>query len=98
MERSTGWPDHVERRLAGRGGSGVGTRFLGRHPERMTEPRASVAEERELVARAKRGDVDAFAALYHAHAAHVFGVCIRLGADRERAVELLQDVFVRIWE
>jgi RNA polymerase sigma-70 factor, ECF subfamily len=64
----------------------------------MTEPRAADADERELVARAKRGDVDAFDTLYHAHAGHVFGVCLRLAADRERAGELLQDVFVRVWE
>ena len=66
----------------------------------LLDPAVSVHddEERELVARAKRGDVHAFAALYRAHASHVFGVCVRLAADRVRAEELLQDVFVRIWE
>jgi RNA polymerase sigma-70 factor (ECF subfamily) len=68
------------------------------HSAPMTDPRPADAEERELVARAKRGDVDAFATLYHAHAANVFGVCLRLTADPERAGELLQDVFVRVWE
>ena len=36
--------------------------------------------------------------LYRAHAARVFGICLRLAGDRVRATELTQDVFVRAWE
>lgn len=36
--------------------------------------------------------------LYRAHAGRVFGVCLRMTGDRERATELAQDVFVRAWE
>jgi RNA polymerase sigma-70 factor (ECF subfamily) len=36
--------------------------------------------------------------LYRAHAARVFGVCLRMSGDRVRATELAQDVFVRAWE
>jgi RNA polymerase sigma-70 factor (ECF subfamily) len=36
--------------------------------------------------------------LYAAHAARVFGICLRMTADRVRATELAQDVFVRAWE
>jgi RNA polymerase sigma-70 factor, ECF subfamily len=36
--------------------------------------------------------------LYRAHSGRVFGVCLRMTGDRERATELTQDVFVRAWE
>ena len=36
--------------------------------------------------------------LYRAHAARVFGVCLRMTGDRVRATELAQDAFVRAWE
>jgi RNA polymerase sigma-70 factor (ECF subfamily) len=66
---------------------------------RMTQPGvAATGTERDLVTRAQRGDVGAFEALYHATSGRVFGLCLRMSGDRERATELLQDVFVRIWE
>jgi RNA polymerase sigma-70 factor, ECF subfamily len=51
-----------------------------------------------LVQAAQRGDDVAFAALYDAHAGNVFALCLRLSADRVLAEELVQDVFVRVWE
>ena len=54
--------------------------------------------ERELVTQAQRGDVDAFEQLYRASSGRVFALCLRMARDRERATELLQDVFVRVWE
>jgi RNA polymerase sigma-70 factor (ECF subfamily) len=50
------------------------------------------------VCEAQRGDEAAFAALYDAHAGRVFALCLRLSADRVMAEELVQDVFVRVWE
>jgi RNA polymerase sigma-70 factor (ECF subfamily) len=50
------------------------------------------------VREAQRGDEVAFAALYDAHAGRVFALCLRLSADRVVAEELVQDVFVRVWE
>ncbi|HKS04946.1 MAG TPA: RNA polymerase sigma factor [Gemmatimonadaceae bacterium] len=67
--------------------------------ERMTEPgTASHADERALVARAQRGDVAAFEALYHATSGRVFALCMRMAGDQVHATELMQDVFVKIWE
>lgn len=40
----------------------------------------------------------AFAALYDAHAARLFAVCVGLAANHVDAAELLQDTFVRAWE
>ncbi len=47
---------------------------------------------------AQRGDDAAFALLYDAHAARVFALCVGLAGDRAMAAELVQDVFVRVWE
>lgn len=41
---------------------------------------------------------DAFEQLYREQREVVFAVCLRLSGDRGRAAELMQDVFVRIWE
>ncbi|MEO5799759.1 MAG: RNA polymerase sigma factor [Gemmatimonadales bacterium] len=47
---------------------------------------------------AQRGDDLAFAALYDQHVGRVFALCLRLSADSVLAAELVQDVFVRVWE
>jgi RNA polymerase sigma-70 factor (ECF subfamily) len=50
------------------------------------------------VARAAAGDRGAFERLYRLHVNRVFSLCARMVADRGRAEELTQDVFVRAWE
>jgi RNA polymerase sigma-70 factor (ECF subfamily) len=65
---------------------------------RVTEPAPASPPEHELVARAQRGDVAAFEGLYRATSGRVFAVCLRMTGDRQHAAELLQDVFVRVWE
>lgn len=50
------------------------------------------------VARAAAGDRSAFERLYRLHVNRVFSLCARMVADRQRAEELTQDVFVRAWE
>jgi RNA polymerase sigma-70 factor (ECF subfamily) len=52
----------------------------------------------ELVGRAQTGDQQAFEALYKRTSDRVYAVCLRMSGDSERATELLQDVFVRVWE
>lgn len=47
---------------------------------------------------AAAGDRQAFERLYRAHVNRVFSLCARMVADRARAEELTQDVFVRAWE
>lgn len=49
-------------------------------------------------ARAAAGDRRAFERLYQANVDRVFSLCLRMVADRSRAEELTQDVFVRAWE
>ena len=50
------------------------------------------------VALAAAGDRHAFERLYRQHMTRVFSLCARMVADRARAEELTQDVFVRAWE
>jgi len=60
-------------------------------------PTAPAVDAAALIDRARRGDVDAFELLYHAHAAHVHALCLRLAGDAGHARELTQDVFIRAW-
>ena len=60
--------------------------------------RAATHDDASMVARAQRGDTDAFEALYRAHAGRVYALCLRLTADNSSARELTQDVFVQAWE
>jgi RNA polymerase sigma-70 factor (ECF subfamily) len=63
----------------------------------MGSPPPDRDAERALVTRARRGDLDAFEALYHANVERVFALAVRLTGDRTRATELTQDVFVHAW-
>lgn len=61
----------------------------------------SIPESREAdmaLARAQRGDPDAFEALYHEHRGRVYGLALRMTHDARAAEELTQDAFVRAWE
>jgi RNA polymerase sigma-70 factor (ECF subfamily) len=51
----------------------------------------------EALARVALGDREAFATLYRASSAHLFGVILRINSDRAQAEDILQDVFVTIW-
>ncbi|MEV0446087.1 sigma-70 family RNA polymerase sigma factor [Streptomyces spectabilis] len=51
--------------------------------------------EAELIARARAGDRDAFAALYTNHREDVYGYLVVRTRDRHLAEDLTQDVFVR---
>ncbi|MBZ4021327.1 RNA polymerase subunit sigma [Rhodobacter sp. TJ_12] len=50
-----------------------------------------------LLARVALKERAAFSALYSAHGAKLFGICLRLLQDRTEAEDALQDVFVKIW-
>src|SRR5215210_9275398 len=54
------------------------------------------AEERALISRASRGDVEAFSKLVDAHSALVRGVTLRMLGGQE-AQDASQEVWVRVW-
>jgi RNA polymerase sigma factor (sigma-70 family) len=62
----------------------------------VTNPGSESVEE--LVRRAQVGDSRAFEDVYRRTADRMYALCLRMSGDREEAVELVQDVFVRAWE
>jgi RNA polymerase sigma-70 factor (ECF subfamily) len=52
----------------------------------------------QIISRAQEGDVEAFEAVYRAHATVIHALCLRMSGDGGEATELVQDVFVRAWE
>lgn len=60
-------------------------------------PSDRAAELAGWLLRTALGDRAAFAALYRATSAHLFGVILRINRDRSQAEELLQDIYVNIW-
>ena len=59
---------------------------------------AGVEDDRDDVTAAAGGDRRAFERLYRRHGQRVFALCLRMTADRALAEELVQDVFVRVWQ
>jgi RNA polymerase sigma-70 factor, ECF subfamily len=49
------------------------------------------------LARAKRGDVRAFEALYREHVGRVYGLCLRMTRDAHLAEDCTQETFVNAW-
>jgi RNA polymerase sigma-70 factor, ECF subfamily len=54
--------------------------------------------EIDWIRRARAGDADAFEPLYRAHTSRVFAIALRLTGDRQHALDVMQDAFVRAWE
>ncbi len=56
----------------------------------MTTP----AQDAQLLARVAEGDHEAFTEIMRTHQDRVFGVCLRILADRETALDATQDTFL----
>ncbi|WP_296194098.1 ECF RNA polymerase sigma factor SigK [uncultured Microbacterium sp.] len=52
----------------------------------------------ELLVRVASGDQTAFAALYDALSARAFGLILRVLVDRAQSEEVLQEVFLEVWQ
>lgn len=59
----------------------------------MTTP----ADIETMIARIALRDRGAFAALYDATSAKIFGVCLRVLGNRAEAEDALQEVYLRVW-
>ncbi|MGV3762962.1 RNA polymerase sigma factor [Parapedobacter sp.] len=57
-----------------------------------------IANEPELLARLKAGDDTAFDRLYHRYGNRIYGRLLKLTKSVEVSEELLQDVFMKVWE
>lgn len=89
-------------RRAGRGFGLRSQRMSGASPDTAL-PSGESAElaaltDVALVARAKTGDVEAFAAIYDRHAHALFPLARRMLGDANDARDLLQDVFIEAWQ
>lgn len=67
-----------------------------RSDDRVSPGRADSMDA--LVRAAQAGDTEAFEALYGRTSDRVYAVCLRMSGDADRATELVQDVFVRVWQ
>lgn len=52
----------------------------------------------DLLTRTAGGDQDAFAALYRNTCGKLLGICLRVLADRAEAEDVLQEVYVTVWD
>ena len=55
------------------------------------------AELTDLIERVSRGDRKALGAVYSRTSAKLFGVCLRITRDREAAEDILQQVYLKVW-
>ena len=60
-------------------------------------PIASLSDEELMKRVASKDDDRAFDELYHRHARRVMGFLLRQLGDSERAADLVQDAFLRLW-
>ena len=57
-----------------------------------------MSDELRIIEKAKQGDIGAFEELYRFHVGRVYATCLRLSGDPDRAEEITQDVFLRLWQ
>lgn len=64
----------------------------------MTTTATSADELSALLAKVGRRDRDAFATVYRATSAKLFGIVLRILGRRDLAEEVLQEVYVKVWD
>lgn len=62
-----------------------------------SQTKSSVTDDSDLIARAQRGEAEAFESLFHAHKRRVFGLCLRMTANTSDAEELTQEAFLTLF-
>ncbi|MFK8022497.1 MAG: sigma-70 family RNA polymerase sigma factor [Ilumatobacter sp.] len=67
------------------------------HEEESVTPNYTEVSDAALAVSIARYDQEALAEAYRRHAGAVFGLAKRLLADHARAEEIVQEVFVRLW-
>jgi len=58
---------------------------------------SAAAKETQLIARAQRGDEEAFAALFEAHKRRVYSLCLRMLGNPTEAEDLTQEAFLQLF-
>ena len=60
-------------------------------------PAPKAAVDGQLIARAQRGDEDAFAALFEAHKRRIYSLCLRMTGNTAEAEDLTQETFLQLY-
>ena len=60
-------------------------------------PAPKAASEAQLIARAQRGEEEAFAALFEAHKRRVYSLCLRMTGNTAEAEDLTQEAFLQLF-
>jgi RNA polymerase sigma-70 factor (ECF subfamily) len=55
------------------------------------------APDSDVIKRAQKGDADAFAALFHAHKARIYSICLRMTNNATEAEDLAQDALLQVF-
>jgi RNA polymerase sigma factor (sigma-70 family) len=55
-------------------------------------------DDSQLVERARDGDTDAFGILVERHQSRIYATLVKMTGDRDLALDLTQDAFIRAWE
>lgn len=63
-------------------------------------PSATLARKRlaDALTAVGRGDRAALAEVYHLTSAKLFGICLRICGNREEAEDVVQEVYVKVWQ
>jgi RNA polymerase sigma-70 factor (ECF subfamily) len=64
----------------------------------MANPNQSEYPDRELLRKASKGDADSFGNFYDRYSTTIFNYLLRLTHEQGAAEELLQDVFLAVWQ
>jgi RNA polymerase sigma-70 factor, ECF subfamily len=64
-------------------------------PDQSAAPKAG--RESELIARAQRGEEEAFAGLFEIHKRRVYSLCLRMTGDVAEAEDLSQEAFLQLF-
>jgi RNA polymerase sigma-70 factor, ECF subfamily len=82
----------------------LGTKRLRSEEKEFIEMRIAVntptvhsKSDADLVLEAQNGDSEAFAALFNAHKAKVYSICLRMTCNSAEAEDLTQDVFLHVF-
>ncbi len=65
------------------------------NPQKTPAPKA--ASETQLIARAQRGDEEAFASLFETHKRRVYSLCLRMTGNTAEAEDLTQEAFLQLF-
>jgi RNA polymerase sigma-70 factor, ECF subfamily len=65
--------------------------------EPVDHPKSTEPSDAEVIARAQRGDAEAFRLLYEKHKRRVYSLCLRMTANTAEAEDLAQEAFLQLY-